>query len=438
MVRRRLLLLLVVALVAGFPGLVPASSGAPVAASTSPGTSGTPRPKASPTPFPKGSRARQLQDVLDARAAAVRSRDRTAFLRTVDHDDELFVGTQEAWFDRLAPVPLAEYRLDLGGEHTELTRSDDRKRYDAEVVVAPVEEHLRFEGYGKAPLNGTLFLTFVRRQSRWLVASDTDVEDLGLVSSRHPWDYGPVSVQRSEHFLLLMHPDGDRYSAPFLAQAERALPAVGRVWADPWDPHLPVEMPSSPEELWGYLGGGIDVSKFVAFALSSYDPERDWQWDGARVVVNRENFLAQPSAVRTSILAHELTHIASQSVRGPFILTFVEEGIADLAAGKAGGPGLTRQIRTGRFNRRLPEDFEFVSGTQEDIVASYEKASSALDFMRSRYGVDGIGGFFRAYGSVKLAPGTARYHVDQAFRSSFGLSLDDFEREWAQRVAPKR
>jgi hypothetical protein len=376
--------------------------------------------------------------VLDARSVAVRRRDREAFLRTVDPADELFVGTQGAWFDRLAPVPLADYDLQLGGERAELTRSSDRKRYDAEVIVAPVEEHLRLEGYGKVPLNGTLYLTFVRRQGHWLIASDTDVEDLGLVSSRHPWDYGPVAVQRSEHFLLLTHPGEERYAAPLLAQAERALPAVSRVWADPWDQHLPVEMPSSPEELWGYLGGGIDVGKFVAFALSSFDPERDWQWDGARVVVNRETFLAQPSAVRTTVLTHELTHVASEGVRGPFTLTFLEEGIAELAAGRTGGPELARQVRTGRFDRRLPEDFEFVSGAQEDIVASYEKASSALDFMRSRFGVDGIGRFFRTYGSVKLAPGTARYHADRAFRTALGLSLEDFERQWAQHVAPSR
>lgn len=100
--------------------------------------------------------------------------------------------------------------------------------------------------------------------------------------------------------------------------------------------------------------------------------------------------------------------------------------------------GLDRQIRAGRFSRRLPEDVEFVSGTPEEIQTSYEKASSALAFMRSRFGVDGVERFYRAYGSAKVAPGTARYHVDQAFRAALGLTLDDFEQQWAQRVAPAR
>ncbi|HEY8200367.1 MAG TPA: hypothetical protein VII47_03345 [Actinomycetota bacterium] len=458
MVRRRLPLLLVVLALALRPGLpgragtdALTSSGASVpsglharpaswaleasnlaAAPASPAAGPGPRPSA----FPAGSQARQLQDVLDARAAAVRTRDRAAFLRTVDPAERPFAEAQAAWFDRLAPVPLAAYDLELSEEHAELTRTRDRTRYGIPVVVAPVDERLRFDGYGDLPVTGTLYLTFVRREGRWRVASDTDGEDLGLVGSRHPWDFGDVAVHRSEHFLLLMHPDQERYAASLLAQAEQALPAVGRVWPDPWNAHLPLEVPSSAGELSDYLGGGIDVSKFVAFALSSVDPRNGWRWEGARMVVNSGLFLAQPPAVRTAILAHELTHVATETVRGSFGMTFLDEGIADLAAGKMGGPRLDRQVRTGRFNRRLPEDFEFVSGTPEEIQTSYEKASSALAFMRSRFGIEGVERFFKAYGSAKLAPGTDRYHVDQAFRAALGLTLGDFERQWAQQVAP--
>jgi hypothetical protein len=58
--------------------------------------------------------------------------------------------------------------------------------------------------------------------------------------------------------------------------------------------------------------------------------------------------------------------------------------------------------------------------------------------MRSRFGIEGVNRFYRAYGSPRAAPGTSRYHVDQAFRSALGLPLEDFERQWAQQIAPVR
>jgi hypothetical protein len=418
--------MLALALVVGLTGM-------PADAASTP----TATPTRSAPSFAPGSRARQLQDVLDARAEAVRSRERGAFLQTVDAEEKDFAEAQATWFERMATLPVADYRLELDDEE-DLTRSRDGERYGDPVVVAPVTERLRFEGSGDNPLAGTLFLTFVRRGGRWRIASDSGVEDLGLVSTRHPWDFGTVVVRRSEHFLLVLHPDEEPFAEQLLAEAEQAIPDVRRVWLQPWDMRVPIEVPSSGEELEAYLGGGLDVSKFVAFAISSYDPENDWRWDGSRVVLNRANFLVHPSEVRRSILAHELTHVASVGSRGPFDAIFVDEGLADLAAGLAGGPQLDRQIATGTFNRRIPEDFEFVSGTQEEILVAYQKSSSAFAHMRSRYGVEGINRFYQAYGSVKVAPGTDRYHLDRAFRDGLGISLETFEQEWGRSVAPGR
>ncbi|MGH2721200.1 MAG: hypothetical protein ACRDJO_06300 [Actinomycetota bacterium] len=374
-----------------------------------------------------------IQELLDDRAEAVRSRDRQAFLATVDTTDKAFADAQAAWFDRLAPVPLADYRLTL--DEGDLTRERDRERWGSTALVAPVEETLQFEGYGD-PVGDVLFLTFVRSRGRWRVASDTGVADLGLSSTRHPWDFGRVSVRRSEHFLLLFHPDDEGRANELLAQAEQALPQVGTVWLRPWDMHIPVQVPSSPEELEGYLGGSLDVSKFVAFALTSYDPDDDWSWDGSRVVLNPANFLGQPPAVRRSILVHELMHVAAEGATGPYAVVFVEEGIAELAAGDSATAQLDRQVRAGVFNRRLPDNHEFVAGTQEEVQVAYQKAGSALAFMRDRYGIDGVNRFFEAYRSTKVVGGSARYHLDQAFRRTLGVGMDEFQAQWAQSLAP--
>ncbi|MGH2688677.1 MAG: hypothetical protein ACRDKW_07710 [Actinomycetota bacterium] len=401
MVRR--LLLVALALLLGFPAVAPAAENPPV------------------------------QELLDTRAEAVRSRDRAAFLATVDTSDRAFADAQAAWFDRLAPVPLADYRLTL--DEGDLTRERDLTRWGSTALVAPVEETVQFEGYGD-PVADVVFLTFVRTRGRWRISSDTGVADLGLESSRHPWDYGPVSVRRSEHFLLLYHPDEEDHADELLAQAEQAVPEVGKVWLRPWDMRIPLQVPSSPEELEGYLGGGLDVSKFVAFALSSYDPENEWKWGGSRVVLNPGNFLGQPPAVRQSILVHELLHVAAEGATGPYAMVFVEEGIAELAAGDPATPQLDRQVRTGVFNRRLPENHEFVAGTQEEVQVAYQKAASAFAFMEDRNGLDGVNRFFEAYRSTRVVGGSARYHLDQAFRRTLGIGLDEFQAEWAQTLAP--
>ena len=374
-----------------------------------------------------------VQELLDDRAEAVRSHDREAFLATVDPADKAFADAQAAWFDRLAPVPLADYRLAL--EDGDLTRERDRRQWGSTALVAPVEETMQFEGYGD-PVGNVLFLTFVRARGRWRIASDTGVADLGLETTRHPWDFGPVSVRRSEHFLLLFHPDDEGHAEELLGQAEQALPEVGKVWLRPWDMRIPVQVPSSPEELEGYLGGGLDVSKFVAFALTSYDPDDEWRWDGSRVVLNPANFLGQPPAVRRAILVHELMHVAAEGATGPYAVVFVEEGIAELAAGDPVTPQLDRQVRAGSFNRRLPENHEFVAGTQEEVQVAYQKAGSALAFMRDRYGIDGVNRLFDAYRSPKVVAGSARYHLDKAFRRALGVGFDEFQAQWAQSLAP--
>jgi hypothetical protein len=433
MVRRLVPLLLIAGVVLG-----PAIGRDPSAAQA-PAPSPTPAQTRSPQEpnFRPGSRESQLQAVLDARAGAVRSRDRRAFLSTVDAADPSFADGQAAWFDRLQPVPVEGYELRLLlGDSPELTRTRDRERYGVPVVVAPVEERFRFTGYGDRPIVGVQFLTFVRRQGRWRVASDRGTDDLGLRGSRHLWDHGEVAVHSSEHFLLLVHPEDAPFAGELLAQAEQALPAVGEVWKGAWDMHVPVEVPATAAELDDFLGGGLDVGKFVAFAVSSVDPDNDWRWDGARIIVNRTNLLLHPASFRRAVLAHELLHVATQPERGAFQATFVEEGLADLAAGLVGGPALDRQVHEGRFNRRLPEEHEFVSGTPEDIQAAYQKASSALAFMRDRYGIDAVNRFYRSYAGARVEPGTARYLVERAAAEALGTTLAAFEAEWAGHIAP--
>lgn len=380
-----------------------------------------------------------IRDLLARRAAAVARRDLPAFMESVDPAQPAFREAQARRFTWMGALSLNDYSLELDPEDGELTRRQDRERYGVPVVVAPVEERYRIEGYGDDPVLSTAFLTFVLRDGRWRIAADADVEDLGLTSSRELWDFGSVQVARSEHFMVLAHPDEARFAPEILRLAEEALPGVDEIWRRPWSKRVPILVPSSREELEELLDTPLDVSKFVAFALFSIDRDEGVRWQGSRIILNRANFLARTAATRRVILVHELVHVATTEARGAFTAGFVEEGLAELAGAGTGGTGLLdAQVRRGRFDAMLPEDLDFSSGSQAEIVLAYQEAASAIGYMRDRFGLEGVAGFYEAYGSARIEPGTVRYHLDRSFRQALGISLEQFEREWASNVKATR
>jgi hypothetical protein len=138
-----------------------------------------------------------------------------------------------------------------------------------------------------------------------------------------------------------------------------------------------------------------------------------------------------------SVLAHELLHVATRDSSGPFVPVFVDEGIADYAGYDADPESLSffdGQVEAGAFDRLLPQDFEFVTGSGTDIFTSYQEAQSAVRFFIERYGLARFTAFYRRLGRARVVAGTARYHLDRAFRATTGSGLRDFERAWASSI----
>ena len=387
-------------------------------------------------PTPEASAANKVSSVeslLDRRAKAVQAHDKPAFMATVDGSRSEFAEAQSKWFDGFSGLAFTGYNLHLQLEKSpELTRKKDRERYKAAVLVADVEERFVLDGYDDSPTVNDLFLTFVEKSGGWLVASDTDTEDLGILTNRGLWEFGSIQTSKSEHFLLVFHPDQARFSAELLDRAEEALPGVARAWDRPWNQKVPVLVPSDEKELKRLLGVAFDVSNFVAFASASLETSAavDWRLVGLRIYLNRGNFLSHSPASRQSIFAHELTHVATRSATGPFIPVWVEEGIAQLSE-TADTRVLDGRIRAGQFSGKLPEDWEFLTGGGTSIFLAYQKALSAMRYMRDRYGLSTVDKFYEELGAPKYELGSASFHVGKAISKTLGISLDQFEREWA-------
>lgn len=388
---------------------------------------------------PSGTRASDagdIEDLLRTRAQALNSSDREAFMSTLDPRNAEFVGAQERLFNSVVKLPISNFALKLFDDEPELTREKDRRKYGDQVIVAPVIERYVLNGYDERPAIRELILTFVKQGQEWRIASDTDTEDLGEFTDRDLWEFGDVVTRTSAHFILLLHPEEASFAEELLASAEAALPAVDHVWQSEWSKKTPILVPSTKAELERLIEATFDVSNFVAFATSGLDREDADAWDvvGTRIILNRQNFLRHNQQGRTRILVHELVHVATRGATGPFLPAFAEEGLAELS-GTLTTPILDRKVKDGRFDRRLPEDWEFTAGEGGDILTSYQESVSAFKYMKEKFGIEGVNRFYLALGRVRLEPGTGEYRLGKAFQDALGVAFNDFESQWASAVA---
>jgi len=393
------------------------------------------------TPVPEDDRA-AIQELLDRRAEAFLERDRAAFMATIDPAARSFVRRQTDMWRWSKPVPFESYRYVLDwARFGDLARPSDRRKYaGAEAVAIPLtQERYQLRGFDEVAAVEDLYLTFVKRDGEWLVAGDDDLDQVGLLSARHPWDMGPLVATRSDHFIGLGPPcanDG-AYCADqeLLARAEGALTRVNGTWTLPWNDEVVLVVPHSGPSLARMLQATFDPADFVAFAYSTVDPV-DLGYTGDRILVNPAVIAGRPPSEVLRIMAHELAHVATRDVSGPSVPLFIDEGLAEYA-GYGGSRGLAyfdAVVSAGLFDGRLPEDHEFSTGTADDIYLSYQEAQSAVRYFIQRWGLKKFTRFYRRLGAARLTPGLATWHADRAMKRTIGMGLRGFEKAWASSI----
>ena len=326
----------------------------------------------------------------------------------------------------------------------DLARPSDVERYDAQAVSIPlVEERYRLAGFDRRDAVEDAYFTFVKRDGRWTIAADDDLDTLGFHTVRHPWDFGRVEVTRIDRAAIpLLVIEGGRAECPELP--EQVIDAsdtwVGRVdayWTPSWDRRLVLVVPCNKHELQRALQATFDPSKFIAFAFSTVDTRGGLRYSGHRIFINPPVFNDRPESETTTIMAHELLHVASRSVSGPFVPLFIEEGLADAAAYTDPVSGLAffdQVVASGGFDQTLPADFTFLIGDANSIYLSYQESQSAVRFLASRWGQDALTRFYVELGDRTYVPGVARWHVDDALRKAIGTGLQRFEQLWADSI----
>ncbi len=373
-----------------------------------------------------------VQAVLDARVAAVASGDEGAWMATVDPAaDPTFVAAQRRLFMGLRSLPLERYSLEARTDDTgDLATAAIAARYGGASIQLPeTRQRMRLRGYDDVDAVDSLWLTFARREGRWYVAGDTDLAAVGLDTARGLWDEAPIATLATEHLLTIFHPDQRARAEALSGIAEEAITTLDQRWDQPWSKRIPLILPSGTAELERLLQSTIDLDKFLAFV--SYGSVRDdgWVTTAPRIYVQDENLGRYGRAAQVETLVHELAHAAGAPLAGPFVASWVHEGVADwVATGRA-----TNERRPTSSDGVLPRDFEFTTGSQTSILLAYRESRSAISVLSARSGVGAPTAFFRELGSVRVAPGDLDHQVDAALRRSAGYGLDDLRRRWAGR-----
>ncbi len=365
--------------------------------------------------------------MLDQRKEAIRAGDRDRFLDTVDPAaSEDFKIRQARLFDGLRSVPLASFQLRLRTDEIPDLSTGLRDRYAADdVFLPPVEAHYRIEGSDSIDALDSFHYTFLLREGRWRIVADTDLEDLGLPSARNLWDFGPVGRERSDHFTILFNPVDKKRAQALLGFCEEAYGRLTQTFNRTLPAQVLVVLPHSLDELRDMLQATFDLTNFVAFASSSVDRDNGWQSTAPRVYIQDTNLSRNRRDFQLETFHHELTHVAAFPLAGPFIPSWVHEGVADWMATGRGGPD-----RVDAPHPHLPDDYEFTTGGGESILTAYEESTSAMAFLAKAKGKSAPLDLLAKVGEVRVAPGTSEYHTDQGLRAVYGAGEAEFERAW--------
>jgi len=383
-------------------------------------------------------REEAVRQVLAQRVDALERGDRAAFLDSVDPAATAdFKIRQGRLFDGLRSLPLASYELGLRTDEVPDLAAGLAGRYPgAEAVfLPPVEAGYRLAGVDTIDAIDGYYYTFLLRDGRWRIVSDRDLEDVGLPSARNLWDYGPVHQQRTDHFTIL-HDPADRKRAEALGTlCEQAYTRLKTTFSpgDTPDPgsnkavptQIVVVLPHTLDQLREILQATFDLSNFVAFASAAVDRDDDWKSTAPRVYVQDVNLSRSRRDFQLQTFHHEFTHVSAFALAGPFVPSWVHEGVADWMAGGEKAPS-----EVDGSDGVLPEDWEFTTGGAESIIRAYDESTSAMAFLAARKGKTAPLDLLARIGELRAAPGTAEYRVDQGLQAVYGAGLDQFQEDW--------
>ena len=377
-----------------------------------------------------------VRALLARHGAAVLHHDRKAFGDDLATSGRaaLFRSAQLDAYANLVKLPLHvwSYRVEARTQFHAAERLASR-RYGGQAIIVQVALRYALRGVDHIPTSHDLWWTFVRQHGRVVIAADDGLEGAGGTSWLGPWDFGPLTVLRGPHSLVLGHEDNAAVLPQVEATVEAAVPVVTSVWGTGWSQDVAVVVPSSDQELAAQTGQSSDVTTQIAAAAISdgSDPVTGLVY-GQRLIVNPAA-LARLSALGQRItIQHEITHIASAAATGGASPQWLVEGFADYV-GNLGNPQAVRTIASelsadvvrGHLPTVLPTPDQFATDGQ--APQAYEGSWLACRLIAHVVGERGLVRFYRIVGASPLDQSAA---VADALRRLLHESTAQFTARW--------
>lgn len=378
-------------------------------------------------------RAATVEALLDRRGAALVAKDRAAFLATVDPENARLRTQQAQLFDHLQDVPLAEWRYELApGRDTSLAAAVRERvaKLGGSTFASLVDVGVRIEGLDSDPADHDEVLAFTPRGGEWFVSARFAAPGKG---NRQLWDAGKVHVLATRHALVLGLDPADL--RPIADEVERAIPRVDAVWGKDWARKVLVLVTRTEDEMAGLLGGAPAEYRQLAAITRGELGAAEGTGSAERVVINPRAYRELSEIGRSTIMVHEITHVAARALTQPWTPMWLTEGLADYVGfGESGldvtfiAQELVADVAAGILPRQLPGDAAFEASSRR-LPQAYEMAWLACVLIAEQYGgEDVLLEFFRVVG----APGGSAAAVDTAFVDVLGTTRAEFTREWRE------
>jgi len=372
-----------------------------------------------------------FQVLLSARAAAVRSRDKSSWMATVDLPGSPFRTRQALGFDNLIKLPLGQFTYGAARLAPALSATRARQ-VGPKAWAATVTGTYRLAGFDRAPQTFEATYTLVQRPGGWRMVDDADG-----ANPLQMWDLPGMRVLRGRSGIVIGNAAASRMRE-YSTIADSAVRRVSGFWGTGWSSQVVIVTPSTSEQFAMLLarsdGEGLDQ---VA-AITQGVVEAGQQAQGDRVVINPTAFTALRPVGRRVVITHELTHVAARSSTDSPVPIWLAEGMADYV-GYSGldlprvrvASELLTLVRAGKGPTGLPAEVDF-DPAQSKIAPSYSASWLAVSRLVDLYGRARVVAFYRL---VATAP-TVGSPVDPdataslAFPRSFGVTQAQFVEGW--------
>lgn len=252
------------------------------------------------------------------------------------------------------------------------------------------------------------------------------ITTIGGAHGRTPvWVDPRVEVKRSPQVLVV----AARSAGWYHALARRAVGAVRRVVPD-WSSPLVVEVPGTARGVDRALAAEPGSYRNVAGVTASPDGSTAAT---PRVFLNPQRMAELSARGAQVVVSHEAAHVALGAASSASLPLWLVEGFADYVALRDIGLPLSvtasqvaAQVRRDGLPRSLPDEDDF-DEQSEHFGAAYEASWLACRLLVERSGERAVLRFYReAQATSDFGP---------AFRSTFGLGLRAFTREWRRALS---